>query len=368
MYKNDKRIVATLDAGGTNLVFGAMRGCEYITEPLTLPSNAGDLDKCLATIVDGFTRVIESLDEKPVAISFAFPGPADYPAGIIGGYLPNFPSFRDGVALGPMLRKKFGIPVFINNDGDLYAFGEATGGFLPELNKRIAALGGHKVYTNLIGFTFGTGLGIGEVINGRLNTGNNSCVEAFCLRHRRDCNIIAEDGASIRAIRREYGRLAGQPDHDLTPFDIFLIAEGEKEGNREAAVRAFELFGEVAGDVFATAVTLIDAVVVVGGGLTGAMKYIKPALLREMRSKLKTLSGDDVDRVQMRVFDLEDEGEMATFVVGDSRELKVYGTDDYVIYDPMKRTGLGVTKIGASKAISIGAYNYALAQIDAAGE
>lgn len=33
-------------------------------------------------------------------------------------------------------------------------------------------------------------------------------------------------------------------------------------------------------------------------------------------------------------------------------------------YDPMKRTGVAVTKIEASKTISIGAYNFALAQID----
>ena len=36
---------------------------------------------------------------------------------------------------------KFGLPVFINNDGDLYAFGEATGGILPWINKRISDLG-----------------------------------------------------------------------------------------------------------------------------------------------------------------------------------------------------------------------------------
>ncbi len=38
MYRSDNRIVVTLDAGGTNLVFGAMRGCEYITQPITYPS------------------------------------------------------------------------------------------------------------------------------------------------------------------------------------------------------------------------------------------------------------------------------------------------------------------------------------------
>ena len=75
-----------------------------------------------------------------VAISFAFPGPADYPNGIIGGYLPNFPSFREGVALGPFLQEKFGVPVFINNDGDLFAYGEALGGTLPEVMQSLGLL------------------------------------------------------------------------------------------------------------------------------------------------------------------------------------------------------------------------------------
>ena len=35
--RNDSRIVLTLDAGGTNLVFGAMKGGEYYGETLTLP-------------------------------------------------------------------------------------------------------------------------------------------------------------------------------------------------------------------------------------------------------------------------------------------------------------------------------------------
>jgi len=364
MYKSDNRIVLTLDAGGTNLVFSAMRGYEHIVEPVTFPSNANNLDLCLQTMVDGFTHIINMLDEKPVAISFAFPGPADYEAGIIGGYLPNFPSFRDGVALGPFLRHKFGLPVYINNDGDLYAYGEAIGGILPEINNRLAALGSHKRYKNLLGFTFGTGLGIGEVINGRLNLGNNSCVETFCLRHKKLPDIIVEDGAAIRAIVREYGNLSGNKDHGLTPYDIFLIAEGSKSGDAEAAKKAFAMFGEIAGDAIATAVTLTDSLVVIGGGITGAAKYIMPSLLEEMRSSLHTLGGDKVQRVQMSVFDLDNEQEFAKFAAGDSRELKVYGSEETVIYDPMKRTGVAITKVGASKAIMIGAYAYALAQID----
>ncbi len=75
-----------------------------------------------------------------IALSTSLLRPADYPSGIIGGYLPNFPSFRDGVALGPYLEEICKVPVFINNDGDLFAFGEATGGALPAINKRIADL------------------------------------------------------------------------------------------------------------------------------------------------------------------------------------------------------------------------------------
>ena len=153
-------------------------------------SHAENLDKCLATMVEGFQAVIDRLSEKPVAISFAFPGPADYPNGIIGGYLPNFPSFREGVALGPFLEAKFGIPVYINNDGDLFAYGEALGGALPEVNARLEALGSPKKYKNLVGYTFGTGLGVGLVIDNRLNRGDNSCVETFCLRHKKMPEII----------------------------------------------------------------------------------------------------------------------------------------------------------------------------------
>ena len=366
MYKFDKRIVITLDAGGTNLVFGAMQANKFIIDPITLPSRAQDLDLCLATMVEGFQRIISQLDKKPVAISFAFPGPADYPNGIIGGYLPNFPSFRDGVALGPFLSDTFGVPVFINNDGDLFAYGEAIGGALPEVNARLAEAGSSKRYHNLLGYTFGTGLGIGMVVGDKLNRGDNSCVETFCLRHKKKKDVFVEEGAAIRAIKRVYGELSGNADHGLEPKDICEIADGKREGNREAALKAFAEFGEIAGDAIATGVTLVDGLIVLGGGLTGARKYFMPALLGEMRGKLKSLKGEELNRVQMKVFDLDNEDEFQAFAKGEERQIKVYGSDRTVAYDPMKRVGIIMSKLGASKAISIGAYSFALSQIDAA--
>lgn len=365
MYRNDTRTVITLDAGGTNFVFGAMQGNKFIIDPITMPANAHDLDKCLSTMVEGFEQVIAKIDHKPVAISFAFPGPADYANGIVGGfYLPNFPSFRDGVALGPFLEDKFGIPVYINNDADLYAYGEALAGALPQINEKLEALGSAKRYRTLLGYTFGTGFGFGFVTNGELHTGDNSCIETFCLRHKHMPNIMVEDGVAVRAVKRVYKEESGIDDPSLQPKDIFDIAEGTREGNQEAARKAFATMGEVAGDAMATAVTLIDGVIVIGGGITAAKKYIMPSLIKELRSQMHSIGGDTFDRVQMKVYDLNNEEEFKLFAKGASRDLKVYGTDKVVTYDPEKRVGVMISNIGASTAISLGAYAFALNELD----
>lgn len=364
MYANDNRIVITLDAGGTNLVFGAMRGCDYLTTPITYPSNAHDLDLCLDTMVKGFREVMENLNEKPVAISFAFPGPADYPKGIIGGYLPNFPSFREGVALGPFLEHELGLPVFINNDGDLFAYGEALCGALPELNRKLEEAGSIKRYRNLLGYTFGTGFGAGFVINGELNRGDNSCVETFCLPHKTKDGIIAEEGVAVRAIKRVYAEESGDHDHKFEPKEICEIADGIRPGTIEAARKAFAEFGENAGHAMAIAAQLIDGIIVIGGGITAARHHILPSLLTELRSSLHTISGDNVRRVQMEVLDLDNPAEFELFAKGTPRRIAVKGTDLTIDYDSMKRIGVTFSKLGASRAISAGAYAFALSQLD----
>lgn len=364
MYQEDKRVVVTLDAGGTNFVFGAMQGNRFIVEPITLPSLAEDLDCCLAQMVKGFESVIAQLDVAPVAISFAFPGPADYVNGIIGGYLPNFPSFRDGVALGPFLHRHFGVPVYINNDGDLFAYGEALAGKLPEINRAVEALGGTKRSRSLIGYTFGTGFGVGHVYDNVLHLGDNCCVETFCLPHCDDPAIICEDGVAVRAIKRVYAEQS-QSDEPLEPKDIFDIAEGVRAGDMQAARQAFASLGRVAGSAMASAASLLDGIIVIGGGITAAKKYIMPSLLEQMRSSIATLSGVSVALVQPTIYDLDNAEELAKYAKGSARPIKVYASEDYVNYDEQKRIGVAISTLGASLAISLGAYNYALSQLDA---
>ena len=152
----------------------------------------------------------------------------------------------------------------------------------------------------MLGYTFGTGFGIGEVIGGKLNLGNNCCVETFCLPAPDDHGAMIEDFVAIRAITREYRRLAADAPADITPKDICAIADGTMPGDREAAMESFRLFGAAAGDAMATAVTLTDSIIVVGGGLTGAARHFMPALLESLRSSVRTINGEQVDASRCR--------------------------------------------------------------------
>jgi glucokinase len=161
-----------MQAGGTNFVFSAIKANYVVVKPVRLSSDADNLTKCMESLVTGFILVRNLLFEPPVAISFAFPGLADYVNSVIGD-LPTLKAFRGGVALGTYLRNKFNIPVFINNDGDLFAYGESIAGLLPEINQRFSVIGSPRRFRNLLVVTIGTDFGGGFVTNGDLYMEDN---------------------------------------------------------------------------------------------------------------------------------------------------------------------------------------------------
>jgi len=362
----DSYTILTLDAGGTNFEFHAIRNNKDITEPIVLPSKGDELSACLKNIVDGFQRQKKAVGSEVHAISFAFPGPADYSNGIIGD-LQNLPGFRGGVALGPMLEDQFKVPVFINNDGDLFAYGEALCGILPEINAELAYAGSPKTFRNLLGLTLGTGFGAGIVSDEQLFLGDNSAAaEIWCTRNKLDRDSYAEEGVSIRAVRRAYAERAGLDIESVPePVDIAAIAEGKMQGDIEAAKYTFQRLGEVAGDAAANAVTMIDGLVVIGGGLAGAGKHFLQAMVDEMNRELVSVTGrDTVPRTELTVFNLEDPEQKDKFLLGSATTIQVPGTKRTVPYDSQKRIGVAISKLGAARAVSLGAYTYAVKKLD----
>jgi len=362
---NDKHVVLTLDAGGTNFVFSAYQGGREIVAPIIRAANSNDLEKCINTIYEGFESVTALLSQKADAISFAFPGPADYAKGIIGD-LPNFKAFNGGVPLGPMLEEKFKLPVFINNDGNLFAYGEALAGFLPNLNKRIIEKGGIKQFRNLVGLTLGTGFGCGIVLDNIMLKGDNSNDAGIHITSNKfNVNWNAEESVSTRAVQRVYCEAAGiEMTTSLMPKDIFDIAKGIVSGNREAAIQSFQVFGEALGNSIANMLTLIDGIVVIGGGLAASWELFSPAMFTEINRQYESPSGEKFPRLSGRVYNLEDEQTFDEFANGAVKSLNIPGSEKVVIYDVLQRVGVGLSKISASSAIAIGANAFAIQQLN----
>jgi len=346
------------------LVFNAVQHQKEILNPIILTAERSSLDALLKAIINGFRKVEAQLSEKPVAISFAFPGPAEYEQGIIGD-LENLPLFRGGVALGPMLEEQFQIPVFINNDCDLFAYGEAIAGLLPEINEKLKEAKSSKTYQNLFGITFGTGFGGGIITRDKLFTGDNSAQgEINRMRNKLYPEYTAEQSTSIKGVRRAYLREAGlDSGAEITPKDIFEIGTGKAPGNRQAAMRAFEELAIVAGDTAANAITLIDGLVVIGGGLSGAHPLFLQRMVDEMNNDFTTPEGENVQRMEIRAYNLENPEGLYTFLKGDQKEIIVPFSNKKLQYDPLKRIGVGISRLGTSKAVSIGAYAFALNQL-----
>lgn len=364
MTKHEDKVILSLDAGGTNFVFSAIKNYKEIVSPVKIAAPTDNREECLLAIVNGFYDIINKLDETPVAVSFAFPGPADYKNGVIGD-LPNLKAFRGDVALGAYLEKKLNLPVYINNDGNLFAYGEALYGTLPLINKWLEDAGNPKRYKNLLGITLGTGFGAGVVTdNNILLTGDNGCGgDVWIMRNKKYPHLIAEESVSIRAVKRVYKYLSGESSRNLTPKDIFDIAEGNLSGNRDAAVNSFMELGEAVGDILAQTLTLIDGIAVIGGGLTGASKYILPGLMSELRSNTGMLSGESFPRMQMELFNLNDDNDKQMFLKTDTATIKIPDYDEYVSYEKSKKTGVIITPFDTGKSIMYGAYAYALQEL-----
>lgn len=351
----NRRIIFSLDAGGTNLVFSAIEEGKILDQTLTLPTRSDSLETFFSTLKEGFSGLEKLLGTRPAALSFCFPGPADYEAGIIGK-LENLPCFTGGIPLAKMLENEFKVPVFINNDGDLFTLGEALGGLLPEINSQSV-----KQYKNLLGVTLGTGFGGGIVVEGKPFPGDNSAgSEINRFSNMIDPRQSVEEVLSIRGIKKLYGDMAGMNLQDTPdPFDIFNIGMGNAEGNKEAALQTWNIFGDVLGDALANAATLTDSCVVIGGGISGAYPLFLPGVLKHMNGQFRRADGMMLSRMESVAYNWEDEADRKEFLKDETVTVQIPFSDQTQEYQAKKKIAVGVSRLGTSKAVTLGAYVYA---------
>lgn len=98
------------------------------------------------------------LDSPPDAVGISCGGPLDSNRGIILGP-PNLPGW-DHVEIVDLLRAHYGVPVHLQNDANACAVAEWK-------------FGAGRGTKNMVFLTFGTGLGAGLILDGRLYDGTN---------------------------------------------------------------------------------------------------------------------------------------------------------------------------------------------------
>ena len=101
------------------------------------------------------------LEERPDAVGISCGGPLDSKAGIVLGP-PNLPGW-DHVEIVALLEAHYGVPVHLQNDANACAVAEWK-------------FGAGRGTKNMVFLTFGTGLGAGLILDGRLydGTGGNA--------------------------------------------------------------------------------------------------------------------------------------------------------------------------------------------------
>jgi len=159
---NKPEYVVGVDVGGTKILAGVFKNpLESIgTTKVSTKSQRG-----VEAVVERIARCVEdAVDEadltlKQVAgIGIGAPGAVDFSSGTVI-YAPNMEGWKD-VPLKKDLEKALGVPVFVENDGNIAALGV-----------HVAELKGKP--RHLVGIFVGTGIGGGLIINGDLYAGFN---------------------------------------------------------------------------------------------------------------------------------------------------------------------------------------------------
>jgi len=107
----------------------------------------------------------------------------------------------------------------------------------------------------------------------------------------------------------------------------------------------------------------VDGLAVVGGGISGASSLFLQPLVDAMNG-VYNVGGKPLRRLIPRAFNLEDPCQREEFLGSKVREITVSGTSRKVLYDPFQRTGVGISRLGTSEAVAIGAYAFALNRLD----
>ncbi len=271
-------LTAGVDIGGTNIEVGLVDDKYEVVARAKKPTPKTGPGDVVTTIVE----LIESLEDKPLAVGVGIPGAVDGDRIV---KVPNLENWDGDVDFIARLRKALGVPVAPGNDANVGLLGEWLAG---------AAKGYHHV----LGVWLGTGIGGGLILDGRPYTGSlgaageighvvvraggalcgcgrRGCVEAYAGRER-----MSE---TVRALR-DSGRktlLFDIQDDEGKPRPTSKVWAKALDDGDEVVTEVYDEGIEVLGIGIASVLNVLDLErVIIGGGM--AEKLGKP-LARKIR-------------------------------------------------------------------------------------
>jgi len=152
-----KEIVAGVDIGGTNTVYGLVdRTGMVVAESSLKTTDYPEIGDFVTALVSAINKLLSPGHYELLGIGIGAPN-ANYHKGTIE-LAPNL-AWKGIVPLADLIRKKIDVPVIVTNDANAAAMGEMI-------------FGGAKNMKDFIVLTLGTGLGSGIVINGQMVYGH----------------------------------------------------------------------------------------------------------------------------------------------------------------------------------------------------
>jgi glucokinase len=274
-----------VDLGGTKMLIGVLDGTEAVYESREASTGQSE-DELVELLV---REVCEARDARPgaTAVGLGIPATIDHDRGVAVSAV-NLP--LDDLPIRDLVAKRVGLPVFVDNDGNVAALAEYLYG---------AAQG----KPNTVMLTVGTGIGGGLVLGGEIYRGatgagaelGHTVIQADGPPCQGNCpnHGCVEALASGTALGRE-GLAAAEsaPDSAIGK----LLAAGEKvDGTAvtkaalagdETAIAVFELIGSRLGVACSSFANIFQPdAIVVGGGVIAAGDLLLDPARREVRER-----------------------------------------------------------------------------------
>lgn len=222
-------------------------------------------------IIDKLIGMAEEIcDVKPDAIGISCGGPLDSKKGIIMSP-PNLPGW-DNIEIVKQIENHFGVPTHLQNDANACAVAEWK-------------FGAGKGRNNVIFMTFGTGLGAGLILDGRLYSGTNDnagelghirldsfgpvgfgksgSFEGFCSG-----GGIAQLGYIKALEKAQIGEFPLYFQRGMTQADVTAktVADAAEKGD-QTAIDVYNICGEYLGKGLSIIIDLLNPEVIVIGSI-----------------------------------------------------------------------------------------------------